>query len=289
MALIGFGSITTHGQMDQAYKLANEMVREKLRREDSNNIRILNELKSDDIIVVDGSYDHIHLVLESLMIPFRSISHEQLLDAKLNPEQTIFINCSASFPDEANRKLEAFVAEGGLLITTDWALVHVIQQAFPNTIAHNKLVTGDEVVGIEIVEKTDSLLSGFLDEKSDPVWWLEGSSYPIRILDKEKVKVLIRSNEMGKKYEDDAVVVSFTHGKGLVYHMISHFYLQRTETRDGKQDLAASEYFKDKGASEENINKAKGTTLKYGEIQSANTSADFVSRMIIKQRKKMQK
>ncbi|RAV98227.1 hypothetical protein DQQ10_24815 [Pseudochryseolinea flava] len=276
----------TQAQMEEAYKLANEMVRERLNREGEENIKILDELKKNDVIVVNGTYDHIARVLQSLKIPFAGIDHHQLMDAKLEPHQTIFVNCASSFPPEAARKLATFVAEGGQLITTDWALKNVIEVAFPNTIAYNNKPTADEVVRIEALDKQDSVITGFLDEKADPVWWLEGSSYPIEILDKEKVKVLIRSKELGEKYGAESVVVRFPHGKGLVYHMISHFYLQRTETRDAKQATKAADYFTDKGASKESIKRAEASSVSYGEIQSANTSADFVSRIIIKQKKK---
>ena len=275
--------------MKEAYALANEMVREKLSKESSVNIKILDDLKKNDVIVVNGTYDHIAMVLESLKIPFAAIDHNQLMNAKLEPHQTIFVNCASSFPPEAARKLATFVSEGGQLITTDWALRNVIEVAFPNTIAYNNKPTADEVVRIEAIDKEDSVIKGFLDEKADPVWWLEGSSYPINILDKQKVKVLIRSKELGEKYGAEPVVVRFPHGSGVVYHMISHFYLQRTETRDKKQETMASDYFKDKGASEENVAKAAASKVSYGEVQSANTSADFVSRVIIKQKKKVNK
>jgi len=273
--------------METAYKLANEMVRERLMKEGSDNIQILDDLKKNDVIVVNGTYDHIALVLQSLRIPFAAIEHNQLLEAKLEPHQTIFVNCASSFSPEAARKLATFVSEGGQLITTDWALENVIEVAFPNTIAYNNKPTADEVVRIEAIDRQDSVISGFLDEKADPVWWLEGSSYPIEVLDKENVKVLIRSQELGEKYGAEPVVVRFAHGKGLVYHMISHFYLQRTETRDKKQAAPAAAYFKDKGAGAENVAKAEASDVTYGEIQSANTSADFVSRIIIKQKKKV--
>jgi hypothetical protein len=286
IALLIVLSTQTNAQMDQAYKLANEIVRERLHRESKDNIRILDDLKANDVIVVDGTYDHIHMVLESLKIPFASIDHNQLIDAKLEPHQTVFVNCASNFPPEGARKLATFVASGGQLITTDWALRNVIEVAFPNTIAYNQTPTADEVVRIEVIDRQDSVIMGFLDEKSDPVWWLEGSSYPIRVLDREKVKVLIRSKELKEKYGEEAVVVRFEHEKGTVYHMISHFYLQRTETRDNKQSLTASEYFKDKGASNEVVIKASASSVTYGEIQSANTSADFVSRIIIKQKRK---
>ena len=79
--------------------------------------------------------------------------------------------------------------------------------------------------------------TGFIDQEKDaaPVWWLEGSSYPIEILDKRRVKVLVRSDDLKKRYKHDPVIVRFDWGKGTVYHMISHFYLQRSETCTKKQ------------------------------------------------------
>lgn len=275
-----------HAQMEEAYELANEMVREKLNREDRTNIRILDDLTKNDIIVVNGTYDHISQVLTSLKIPFAEIDQNQLMQADLKPHQTIFVNCASGFMPEAARKLATFVEAGGQLITTDWALRNVIEVAFPNTIAYNDKATADEVVRVEVVDKKDSVVLGFLDEKADPVWWLEGSSYPIKVLDKERVKILIRSKELKEKYGEEAVVVRFEHGKGTVYHMLSHLYLQRTETRDKRQEASASEYFSDKGASEETKLKAAGSTVTYGQVQSANTTSDFVSRIIIKQKRK---
>ena len=83
-----------------------------------------------------------------------------------------------------------------------------------------------------------SIFPGFIDQEKDaaPVWWLESSSYPIEILDK-KVRVLVRSDELKRRYKHDAVIISFEWGKGVVYHMISHFYLQRSETRTKKQGM----------------------------------------------------
>lgn len=279
-------TIQSNAQMKEAYELANGMVREKLRSESTENIQILDNLKENDVVVVNGTYDHIHLVLESLKIPFVSIDHNQLLRVELEPHQTVFVNCASTFHPEAARKLADFVSRGGQLITTDWALRNVLEVAFPNTVAYNNIPTEDEVVRIEAIDREDSVILSFLDEKTDPVWWLEGSSYPIKVLDKEKVKVLIRSKELGEKYGEDAVVIRFNHGEGTVYHMISHFYLQRTETRDNKQAASATEYVKDKNMSEEQVNNAAGSKVSYGELQSANTSADFVSRVIIKQKKK---
>ena len=48
----------------------------------------------------------------------------------------------------------------------------------------------------------------------------------------------MRSDELKRRYKHDSVIISFEWGKGVVYHMISHFYLQRSETRTKKQGVA---------------------------------------------------
>ena len=51
--------------------------------------------------------------------------------------------------------------------------------------------------------------------------------------------MLVKSDELKRRYKHDPVIISFEWGKGIVYHMISHFYLQRSETRTKKQGEAA--------------------------------------------------
>ncbi len=275
-------------KMKKAYELSNKLIRERLKNESDTNTAIIEEIKKTDLVVVDGTYDHIHLVLDVLKLPYQRISPSQVADIDFQPEQTIFVNCASSFPVNAARKLSAFVEKGGQLITTDWALRHVLQVAFPGFVQYNNKPTRDEVVRIEIINQDDPVIKGFLDEETDPVWWLEGSSYPIKILDTAHVEVLIKSKELKESYNESPVLIKFEYGEGVVYHMISHFYLQRTETKNAKQTTAATDYLKSKGGSkvaDEIGDDAK--ELNYGEMQSANTSAEFIMRAIIKQKKKV--
>ena len=275
--------------MGKAYKISSKLVKDRLIQEDAMNARRLERLTRSDIIVIRGTYDHIHLVLKSLSIPFMEIDEQELKNFKLNPKQTVFVNCANSNDPETGRILSTFVNEGGQLITTDWALKHVLEVAFQGYVRYNEKPTADEVVRIEIVDRDNPIMKGFLDEEKDaePVWWLEGSSYPIEIIDKEKVNVLVRSKEIGEKYGTDPVIVHFKYGKGNVYHMISHFYLQRTETRNERQAAPAKEYAKTKKASMEVIEAfEEAEDLDYGSVQSATTSAEFINRMIIEQQKR---
>lgn len=280
-------------KMAESYKMANKLLRDRLENEDKENIDILESLDKSDVVVVDGTYDHIHLVLKHISMPHVRINHNQLLEAKLKPSQTVFVNCASEFPAEGARKLAGFVASGGQLITTDWALKNVLEVGFPGTVKYNGNPSADEVVRIELLDREDTVLKGFFDEENDPVWWLEGSSYPIEILDKKKVKVLVRSKELKEKYGEEAVIIRFDHGEGTVYHMLSHFYLQRTETREAKQQMKASEYADLKGASSATkaayVASEEDSDIDYGSVQSASTSAEFVSRAILKQKKKFKK
>ncbi len=280
-----------NGTMEQAYELSGIIVKDRLANEDHSNTKVIENISSNDLVVIEGTYDHIHLVLSHLKLPFVSINHNQLKDVKFEPHQTVFVNCAASFPQDQARRLATFVAEGGQLITTDWALKFVLEPAFPGYVSYNNKPTSDEVVRVEVMDKDDAVIKGFLDEETAPVWWLEGSSYPIKIQNKEKVKVLIRSKELKDKYGEEAVLIRFEYGKGVVYHMISHFYLQRTETKDTKQTSAASEYMKTKNVSvlQDEAVKEQADKLNYGEVQSANTSSEFIMRAVINQKKKNQK
>lgn len=281
-------------KMKKAYELANALVRDRLKSEDAENLALLDTISGEDVVVVDGTYDHIHLVLESIGLPFLRVDHNGLMKLLLRPDQTVFVNCASNFPAEGARKLATFVAKGGQLITTDWALKNVLEAGFPGVVQFNGKPTGDEVVRIEIVDKDDPAIAGFIDEESAPVWWLEGSSYPVKILDQERVRVLVRSKELGERYGEEAVIVRFQHGEGTVYHMISHFYLQRTETREAGQKQKASAYAGVKGASAGTMAAWEAAeqadpNLDYGSVQAANTSVEFVSRTILKQKKKFKK
>lgn len=282
------------GKMKKAYQLANALVRDRLQKEDGENLELLDAVSDDDVVIVDGTYDHIHLVLESIGLPYLRVDHNKFMKLLLRPDQTVFVNCASSFPADGARRLATFVGKGGQLITTDWALKNVLETGFPGVVEFNGRATGDEVVRIEIVDRNDPAIAGFIDEESAPVWWLEGSSYPIRILDPDRVHVLVRSKELGERYGEEAVIIRFQHGEGTVYHMISHFYLQRTETREAAQKQKASTYAGAKGASAGTMAawaaaEEADPTLDYGSVQAANTSVEFVSRAILKQKKKFKK
>ena len=151
-------------------QVSKQLVRERMERENPEDVAILDNVKDTDIVCVRGTFDHIHLVLEAIGVPFSHVDPSSLLRMELKPEQTVYVNCPSSFPKEAALKLRKFVEEGGQLITTDWALKNVLEVAFPGTVRFSGNSTGDEVVAVEIVDKEDEILKGIVVKGLSVIW-----------------------------------------------------------------------------------------------------------------------
>ncbi|MHA2358144.1 MAG: hypothetical protein ACXABK_05200 [Candidatus Heimdallarchaeaceae archaeon] len=277
-------------EMKDSYEASAWYAKTKLREEAPDLAAALEEVEESNVVSVQGSYDRCELVLKVADIPHVVISAEAVEKVNFRPDQTVFINCPGVLNDRAIRKLVTFVDEGGLLITTDWALQNVLEKGFPDKVRYNRNPTGDEVVRITVKDPSNPVVKGFLEAEGDPLWWLEGSSYPIEILDKENVSVLIFSKELEEKYGEEPVIIEFKHGKGKVVHMISHFYLQRTETRDKKDKMAAETAIDSKYmelAPESIKEKFKSTTT--AAFKSAQSSVDFLQKNIAAQKMKYMK
>jgi len=235
---------------------------------------------ASDIVVVSGSYDHVERVLQALEVPYQTVQPGSFARVNLRPEQLLVVNCPGELTAAEIIKVRDFVAAGGSLFTTDWALRNVIEPAFPGLVEYNDRPTGDDVIGIEVVDSDSPYLQGVLDGDDNPQWWLEGLSYPIRVLDPERVRVLIRSGELGEKYGECAVAVVFEFGKGEVFHMISHYYLQRTELRSERHTMSAADYASEKGVVFSPAMSEMVNDLSLGEVEAAATSARLFANIV---------
>jgi hypothetical protein len=140
----------------------------------------------------------------------------------------LIVNCPGQFAPAGLETIRQFVARGGTLISTDWALQTTVQRAFPGTIEYTGHPTADDVVEVSWVHTDHPFTRGVEVPGHTIAWWLEGSSYPIRVLD-DRVTVLVCSQQMGQRYGEDPLVVTFDYGEGTVVHLTSHYYLQRSQ------------------------------------------------------------
>lgn len=264
----------------RAYRAAARITRRRIEKENPLDADALLTVEAADILVVPGSYDHVEAVLDALEMPYRRASAHSLSALRLRPEQLLVINCPGHVPRAAIGRIRDFVEAGGSLFSTDWTLHHVIEAAFPGVIAYNERPTADDVVRIEVRSHDNPFLRGVMDGSDDPQWWLEGSSYPISILDPARVEVLIRSRELEAKYGEAPVAVLFRHGDGEVFHMISHYYLQRTELRTDRHRKRAVYYAEEKGVELDPATAACMADLSLGEVESAASSARLFANIV---------
>lgn len=80
------------------------------------------------------------------------------------------------------------------------------------------------------------------------------------------------------------MAVWFRWGEGDVFHMISHYYLQRTETRTARHASKAGAYFAEQGMKMPAAMAAEWGDLGLAEVESAKPSAAFMSNVIIEKK-----
>ncbi len=283
--------MTDYEKMKKAYQASSKIMQKRMEKERPEDLDILKKVKDSSIIIIAGSYDKVELVLDLINVPYVLINAYELDQIELNPDQMLIINCPGSdISPQSLRKIKAYVANGGFLFTTDWALLHVLEKIFPDYVKYNQRPTGDDCVRVEVVSKDNKFLEGLFEGDSDPIWWLESSSYPIQILDEKKVKVLVRSKEMAEKYGEAPIVILFDYGEGIVLHMTSHYYLQRAELRTKRHKMSAKSYVMSEmafsaGEAEDLEDDLKDVTL--GEAESAYSTTQFISNVIVEQQKKV--
>jgi len=204
--------MTDYEKMKKAYQASSKIMEKRMEKERPQDLEILKKVKESSTIIVAGTYDKVEMVLDLIKVPYVLIQTYDLDQITLNPEQILIINCPGSGISERGlQKIKEFVKLGGFLFTTDWALLHVLEKLFPDYLRYNETPTGDDCVRVEIVSKSkdNRFLEGLFEGQADPIWWLESSSYPIQILEKSKIKVLVTSREMMEKYGEPPIIILF--------------------------------------------------------------------------------
>jgi len=276
--------------MSRAYAVTGRIFRDRLGRERPEEADELASVRPAEVVAVRGIYDRIHRVLEATAVPFLDLPPAALPRADWDRMQVLLVNCPGHLPLPALERIPVWVRGGGYLVTTDWALKHVLEPLFPGRVRHNGRQTADCVVRVELEgEGTDPLLEGFLEDGRDPLWWLEGSSYPIEVLDTKRVRVLARSKEVAENWGQDPVVVTFDEGRGTVLHMLSHLYLQRSDVREARDAMPATAYYEQDlclGVEEAAAYASLSEGLLASEVRSAMSTTRMLSRVVLAGRRR---
>ena len=165
-------------ERERAYRAAAEITRGQLRRDAPERARVLDEVQKSDVVVVAGIYDHVEAVLQALAVPHSVVSTAEVERLRLRPEQLLVVNCPGQLSAPAVRRVRAFVEAGGSLFTTDWALKHVVEPAFPGVLAFRAAPTRDDVVRIEVADADNIYLQGVLEGQRRPAVVARGVVVP---------------------------------------------------------------------------------------------------------------
>jgi len=218
-----------------ARRQAAEHVRAQLGTGRGGAGEALDSLTADDLVVVQGEYDHQERVLRELHIPYRSVAPtDPRLESGdvLRKARFLFWNCGMPPSERLLKRLvpvvRDFVNRGGHLFTSDWVIGHVLSQAFPDRITTHGSASAipHTVIGIRPVaaHAAHPLLEGVFHSSVAGRWWLESRSLDIVLPKPEAVTVLIESPELKERYgASTAVAVTFEQGKGRVLHILGHY------------------------------------------------------------------
>jgi len=122
-------------------------------------------------------------------------------------------------------KIKKFVERGGWLITSDWALAPYLTEAFPGFVTEvvpRKRQT-DTTIEVENRSRNSPLLREVFGSKVRARWWLEEASKFVGTKG-SRVKVLVYSEDMKRRYGSGVVAAEFRPRRGRVLHLMGHFY-----------------------------------------------------------------
>lgn len=177
-----------------------------------------------EILVVEGIYDHAEEVLHSAGINFDLVPVN--FSKSLEGYDIVIINCPGELEGSNIKKIRKFVENSGFLISTDWALKHLIEKAFPDTIVYKGSAPSGSAK-LRIVNFNHPFTKSL---QGTPNWEIDVASYRMKVRG-NKVDILAVSDG-GAVPRNEPLIVTFEWGSGRVLHMISHVYLQSASLQD---------------------------------------------------------
>jgi hypothetical protein len=189
---------------------------------DRNHTGEASNLSKTTIVEIKGQWDDCGHIIHSFGLPFTRISPTAVVKADLSKTKVLIVNCGANFDGDALSTIREFVAHGGFLMTTDWALDSCLQKAFPGYVEWNGGYTDNSVVDAVIVDRDPELTKGV---PRSGYWKLEDKSQTVQVIRKMEVQVLVRSAMLMNREPSQLgiLALTFPYGDGQILHLVGHF------------------------------------------------------------------
>lgn len=265
-----------------------QLLKLKIEKDSPDDLLVLNSVVKDDVVIITGNYDRVEVVLDLAKIPYTLITPMQFARFELKPRQILMINCPGKLMPDTFPKIEKFVADGGHLFTTDWALINTLERAIPGFLKSSQLRTGDSVVSIEKAYTGESeLLKHVFLPGGTPSWWVF-SSHPYKV-HSDAVRQLVSSKQLRTQFGLEAVASEFVYKKGRVIHTATHFYQQRSIIVTREQARSGDEYVRndmqiDISRLEADF-AARLKNIKAGQLEDTYSVIRFIANVIIARKK----
>jgi len=174
------------------------------------------------VVEVKGKWDDCGHILRNFGLPSTKITQDKLPQTDLSGSKILVINCGCELSEASIQCVRQFVAKGGYLLSTDWALDSCLKKAFPGYVEWNGCDTEDRVVDAVVVDQDPILLAGVPHVAH---WKLEDKSQIVRVIRGKSVQVLARSRDLMRLDADQLgiLALSFPFGEGRVLHLVGHF------------------------------------------------------------------
>lgn len=183
------------------------------------------------LVLVRGQWDDSNKPLHSLGLKFDAIKPKELPDFHFDKCKVMIVDCAGVIPRAAVQPLRNFVMKGGYLLTTDWSLQNVIEQAFPGYVQWNRDNTEGVITDAFIMDPAVTLMNGVSGRNF--TWKLDRMSQCVRILRPDKVHLIARSAHLAQHdpqlrvlpdpLQAGALAFGFSFGRGKVLHLVGHF------------------------------------------------------------------
>jgi len=179
-----------------------------------------SSLPATDVVEVKGAWDDSGKTLRKFEIPFTHLRAGDLRDYPLERTKVLIINCAGTVPRESLQRIRDFVAHGGYLLTTDWALDNVVQKAFPGYIAWNRKMNARGMYDAEVT-RPDPVLFQYTVRNAN--WRLEEECHLCTVLRPDVVRVLVKSGGLQNEDGSGVLAITFPFGRGQILHLVGHF------------------------------------------------------------------
>jgi hypothetical protein len=152
--------------------------------------------ESSPVVEVAGQWDKADKTLAKLEIPYRHVKAREISSELLGSCKVLIINCAGDLKRDKLQSIRDFVSQGGYLLTTDWALDHMLTQTFPGYVSWNKGINSKDIYDAEYLAPDPILANNTV---SSAFWKLDQASHTVRILKPGSVKVLVASRQLAAK------------------------------------------------------------------------------------------